>query len=899
MEDVDDAAAAAAPSAAAAAATFDGSTTDGDGPYSGPGEFWPKWLHLTFDNAPSECKNQWMLRFLGLFVFHGVFQAITLSMLLVGHTHDIVDQMFSVWARTLRISDAPTYEKMRDLFRERYHSRIAGLVDLMRNRRDAAVPAQDLLEMVDADSQLLDQEQAQILEDFSDYLKLNDMQPHIEQQHVSCDIQGWLTQAVDGILPPLPNLKKAYNYAIEKDTTGNVYLYCRQFEKSAERNDGVEIHRYPGQQTGDYTTRALLYRNTDPGLFIDPYRVPPLAVDTKALRQTVDKYVASKAMNQTDANDFRAMLDSMDAAQEDQKRRCSTCYDLASAYARHGVISRSKRATDAEKAEANKKSVAKGGSWQAIHDHLRDDASAAVHNEQMLHNGFWTNWLQRERDHIRPAYIQRGIIAPDSLPRWHAPETELCSGKDELPHHKDNAVRADAECMKHGLPTQGQYVIGRTDTPREPFWVGLIVDVRPSDRCMRRAREASAMIEEAPAAESEATPPAPAAAAAAASSSAAAAATCVDLSNLRLKDLAIEVRWFDICPEDFEQLHLDADTLSSRKKTANERYWSDLWTRKADADAEQRYAAEVEAATANRRRPPPRPGWLVDLFLNARFLPPGQAEESETSVVSGAALLWWGPFKAVLKNAKKSKAGKTVRPALPVWRRIREDLTEEKQATLPKPAARKKKAMADGSDEEMTPASATAAAAAAAAPSRSAPARASKSRSRAAPFMGPPSDDERDAGYQQDDDHAPLSSLVPPAAAAAAAAVDSQMRPPPRPVRACVERVGQRASAVVEGESGESEEEEEDDEEDDADSEEDEDQRVAMEESESSDPEDDHEPDINALMADLENFRDRVIRTTVRNKSKKTSRKNDQQKHTAAASSAASSTAHARKRARR
>jgi hypothetical protein len=69
---------------------------------------WPQRLHLTFDNAGGECKNQWMFRFLGLLVLHGVFQFITVSTMLVGHTHDIVDQLFRlVFACTAILAQLP------------------------------------------------------------------------------------------------------------------------------------------------------------------------------------------------------------------------------------------------------------------------------------------------------------------------------------------------------------------------------------------------------------------------------------------------------------------------------------------------------------------------------------------------------------------------------------------------------------------------------------------------------------------------------------------------------------------------------------------------------------------------------------------------------------------------
>lgn len=55
---------------------------------------WPRRLHLTFDNTTGEAKNTCFFKAMAALVHYGVFEAITLSMLLVGHTHDIVDQMF-------------------------------------------------------------------------------------------------------------------------------------------------------------------------------------------------------------------------------------------------------------------------------------------------------------------------------------------------------------------------------------------------------------------------------------------------------------------------------------------------------------------------------------------------------------------------------------------------------------------------------------------------------------------------------------------------------------------------------------------------------------------------------------------------------------------------------------
>jgi hypothetical protein len=85
---------------------------------------WPEGLHLTFDNTSGDCKNTGTFRFLGMLVAIGVFCYITVSTLLVGHTHDIVDQMFSVWSRQLQATNATTLEELHTLFRNKYSSKI-------------------------------------------------------------------------------------------------------------------------------------------------------------------------------------------------------------------------------------------------------------------------------------------------------------------------------------------------------------------------------------------------------------------------------------------------------------------------------------------------------------------------------------------------------------------------------------------------------------------------------------------------------------------------------------------------------------------------------------------------------------------------------------------------------
>jgi hypothetical protein len=98
---------------------------------------WPEGLHLTFDNTSGDAKNTATFKFLGALVGIGVFLYITVSTLLVGHTHDIVDQMFRVFAGNLRGANAETLNKMHKLFTDKYESKIYELSRLMASVKKA------------------------------------------------------------------------------------------------------------------------------------------------------------------------------------------------------------------------------------------------------------------------------------------------------------------------------------------------------------------------------------------------------------------------------------------------------------------------------------------------------------------------------------------------------------------------------------------------------------------------------------------------------------------------------------------------------------------------------------------------------------------------------------------
>lgn len=79
----------------------------------------PPTMYVQFDNCSRENKNKFFLSYLESLVARGVFLEVQVSFLPVGHTHEDIDQAFSVVARHLKTKDAHT---MTELIQDIKHS---------------------------------------------------------------------------------------------------------------------------------------------------------------------------------------------------------------------------------------------------------------------------------------------------------------------------------------------------------------------------------------------------------------------------------------------------------------------------------------------------------------------------------------------------------------------------------------------------------------------------------------------------------------------------------------------------------------------------------------------------------------------------------------------------------
>src|SRR5690606_22875710 len=110
--------------------------------------------------------------------------------------------------------------------------------------------------------------------------------------------------------------------------------------------------------------------------------------------------------------------------------------------------------------------------------HKADKAFAAVHQGRKLLT-WWTKWLDRVRDYIRPYYIQRGIIRENAaeggvVDTGRRPHPDrLVADKSEPPLRQ---YTVSERCWHNiGAPKPGDILILRGNKPWQPFWIGQLI----------------------------------------------------------------------------------------------------------------------------------------------------------------------------------------------------------------------------------------------------------------------------------------------------------------------------------------------------------------------------------------------------------------------------------------
>jgi hypothetical protein len=89
--------------------------------YKENGLKWPKTFYLQLDNTGKENKNSIMWAAASYLVAKGIFSHVEINFLPVGHTHEDIDQSFSVITRALETTDAYTYPQWEKLLYGAYN----------------------------------------------------------------------------------------------------------------------------------------------------------------------------------------------------------------------------------------------------------------------------------------------------------------------------------------------------------------------------------------------------------------------------------------------------------------------------------------------------------------------------------------------------------------------------------------------------------------------------------------------------------------------------------------------------------------------------------------------------------------------------------------------------------
>jgi len=169
-----------------------------------------------------------------------------------------------------------------------------------------------------------------------------------------------------------------------------------------------------------------------------------------------------------------------------------------------------------------------------------------------------------------------------------------------------------------------------------------------------------------------------------------------------LKQFEISIIYWDLHPQDWERkLHLFVDSSTKQAKKKHTQWWE---ARFAEHNVTlESLRASLQAAREAQLKTPPCQPWIVDLYKQVSFIPHHHRanEEPQVHKMSCAALVIWGALTDILckgRNWPEGPEGKAWKLQLPMFRQVRQDLTE--QFELPEASAAPEAAAADAVNAE-------------------------------------------------------------------------------------------------------------------------------------------------------------------------------------------------------
>lgn len=498
---------------------------------------WPEGLHITFDNTASDCKNAHCFNYFGQLVAAGVFKHITVSTLIVGHTHDIVDQMFSVWAFRLKKQAAPSLSKLHKVFKKNYATQIYARDDIIgrpRKRSSSFARSKSEPKLSRAPSKV--SSNASVASAQSNHTSLRHVrgniavhphllniaetigvQPHMMHQEYTIEAEGWCHNKT------IESITKPHIFHICQEMSDDpdpskremvVNMYSRHLAQSHVENKDQIIYRYADVRNGPYSSKYTLLKVKDL-ILTNPRLKPPCAVDTAPVRRCLNVHYKTYEeqgegrMSKEEYDEMNGWLDKFDNELSEMAVRCETCHKYAVEIQKIGTIHRPQDSmSDEEKERLKKKEREKHKLKRDWNTHLGDPLFEVEHEpmrmddvyeevqeagvtiRKLVREGFWTKWLRRVKDVIRPYYISRNLVANPT------PEQLAMSGRTPHPtslpgsHHARSAAGAiNGDLLQrrnipeewrrqdgHDYPAIGDIVIFRSNEAQNPYWLGEVTD---------------------------------------------------------------------------------------------------------------------------------------------------------------------------------------------------------------------------------------------------------------------------------------------------------------------------------------------------------------------------------------------------------------------------------------
>ena len=493
---------------------------------------WPSRLHICFDNAPGENINKHVFHYLAALVHHGVFSRITIGTLLVGHTHNINDQMFSVWAKYLRAHDVKTLAEMLRVFSENYHghvreslaeeelreaqeeqqkstkeatsseqeSDVAGVVlgapastlptALLASPGPVALSASHAKDEFDFSSLIHQQEkQPNKIRRHTKVEALNDLlelgirfNPQMELVEFNVDV-GSFFGAEHMKKHPTLGLIQYHCFTFDQDVNGATWLHCKFLSDSDQQYSNIP-HLY--EIGGDRWRAAYLMFDADERITHDPYRLPPVVVETSELQELLSK-LAVTFMDADELETYNVIIAKLSARVVETSASCSTCGKLVADEAEIGVISRApKGCSAAEKTAVNARYQQRNQVRKNLVAHLADKDPAVVkaHRGRLI-TGWWTDWIDRSVK-IKHLYRSRSLPVFEMIEEGRT--GYLQHPLDSTANELRQSVRVEVDRMAvYGPPVPGDFVAlrasddDRMSEHRPPFWIARVVEYSSPD----------------------------------------------------------------------------------------------------------------------------------------------------------------------------------------------------------------------------------------------------------------------------------------------------------------------------------------------------------------------------------------------------------------------------------